>query len=122
MKKTFKETSKTGAILWLFQRVTSVLLFAILIYHFVYYHFISMGKYPWSTVVAKMQSPWFNLLQYTFLISALYHGLNGIWMVTEDYIHGKIWRLVIFSLLLTVGLILLFIGSLTIIKISNVKI
>ena len=122
MSKTFKETSKTGAVLWLFQRVTAVILFIILVYHFVYYHFISQGVYPWRTVVAKMQSPWFNLLQFTFLITALYHGLNGVWMVAEDYIHCKAWRLAFFSVILMVGAALLFVGTLTIIKISSLKI
>jgi succinate dehydrogenase / fumarate reductase membrane anchor subunit len=122
MMKNFKETSKTGAVLWLLQRFTAVILFVILVYHFVYYHFISLGVYPWKDVVAKMQSPWFNLLQFTFLITALYHGFNGIWMVTEDYIHCKLWRFILFSLIVTVGVVLLFVGTLTIIKISSVKI
>jgi succinate dehydrogenase / fumarate reductase membrane anchor subunit len=121
MKKTFKESSKTGAIAWLLQRVTAVLLFIGLMYHFIYYHFISNGVYTWKEVVARMQSPWFNLLQFTFLAAALYHGLNGVWMVTEDYIHGKTWRMIIFSLILFVGLALFFVGILTIFKIQSVK-
>jgi succinate dehydrogenase / fumarate reductase membrane anchor subunit len=119
MKKTFKETSKTGAVAWLLQRITAVILFALLIIHFVTYHFIAKGVYPWKEVVAKMQSPWFNLMQFIFLVTALYHGLNGIWMVTEDYIHGRILRMIVYSLILLVGLTLFFIGTATIIKISG---
>ncbi|UCH92741.1 MAG: succinate dehydrogenase, hydrophobic membrane anchor protein [Candidatus Aminicenantes bacterium] len=121
MKKSFKETSKAGAIAWLLQRVTAVILFIIVIYHFVYYHFIIQGVYSWKEVAARMQSPWFNLLQFVFLVTALYHGLNGIWMVTEDYIHGKIWRMIIFSLILILGLALFFVGILTIFKTQAVK-
>lgn len=120
MKKTFKESSKAGAIAWLLQRVTAILLFIGVIYHFVYYHFISNGVYTWKEVVAKMQSPWFNLLQFVFLVTALYHGLNGVWMVTEDYIHGRAWRMIIFSLILLVGTALFFVGILTIFKIQSV--
>lgn len=122
MKKTFKESSKTGAIAWLLQRISAVILFILLLTHFVTYHFISKGNMPWKDVVAKMQSPWFNLIQFLFLVTALYHGLNGIWMVTEDYIHNKMWRKVIYSLLVFVGLSLFFVGTLTIIKISGLKI
>lgn len=122
MKKSFKESSKAGAIAWLFQRFTAVVLFVILIYHFVFYHFISKGHYPWKEVVTKMQSPWFNLLQFVFLLTALYHGLNGVWMVAEDYIHGKILRMIIFSLILLLGFALLFVGVLTIFKIQAVNI
>ncbi|HLP57771.1 MAG TPA: succinate dehydrogenase, hydrophobic membrane anchor protein [Candidatus Deferrimicrobium sp.] len=119
MKKDFKETSKTGAVIWLLQRISAVILFVILIIHFVTYHFISQGLYPWKEVVAKMQSPWFNLFQFIFLVSALFHGLNGVWIVAEDYIHDRFWRIVIYSLILLVGISLLFIGTVTIIKISS---
>lgn len=119
MKKTFKETSKTGAVAWLLQRISAVILFVLLIIHFVTYHFIARGVYPWKEVVAKMQSPWFNLMQFIFLVTALYHGLNGVWMVTEDYIHGRILRMIVYSLILLVGLALFFIGTATIIKISG---
>ena len=121
MKKNFNESSKSGAIAWLLQRVTAVVLFIILMYHFVFYHFISKGNYPWEEVVAKMQSPWFNLLQFIFLLTALFHGLNGIWMVTEDYIHNKTWRMIIFSLILLGGLALFFVGMLTVFKVQTVK-
>jgi len=122
MKKNFKESSKSGAIAWLLQRVSAIILFIILMYHFIFYHFISKGLYPWKEVVTKMQSPWFNLLQFIFLLTALYHGLNGIWMVTEDYIHCKTWRMIIFSLLLLGGLALFFVGILTVFKVQAVKV
>jgi succinate dehydrogenase / fumarate reductase membrane anchor subunit len=122
MKKNFKETSGTGAVAWLLQRITAVILFILVIYHFVFYHFVSQGIYPWKEVVARMQSPWFNLLQFVFLLTGLYHGLNGVWAVAEDYIHGKTWRFIIFSLIITVGFALFFVGMLTIFKISALKV
>jgi succinate dehydrogenase hydrophobic membrane anchor protein len=122
MKKSFKETSKTGAVAWLLQRITAVILFVLLIIHFVTYHFIAKGVYPWKEVVARMQSPWFNLMQFIFLAAVLFHGLNGIWMVTEDYIHNRTWRMVVYSLILLVGLALFFIGTVTIINISGIDI
>jgi succinate dehydrogenase / fumarate reductase membrane anchor subunit len=120
--KNFTQTSKSGAVAWLLQRITAVILFILVIYHFVLYHFISKGHYTYDEVAAKMQSPWFNLLQFLFLVTALYHGLNGIWMITEDYIHHKVWRMIVFSLILLVGLALFFVGMLTIVKISSLEI
>lgn len=121
MKKNFKETSKAGAIAWLLQRISAVVLFVLLILHYVTYHFIANGDVPWKEVAAKMQSPWFNLLQFLFLLTALYHGLNGVWMVVEDYIHNRFWRLLIFSLILIGGSSLFFVGMLTIFKVSNLN-
>ena len=119
MKKNFGETSKTGAIGWLLQRISAVILFVLLIVHYVTYHFISKGVIQYESVVSKMKSPWFNLIQFLFLITALYHGLNGFWNVVEDYIHAKILRIILFSLIITVGLSLFFVGTLTLFKAGN---
>ena len=122
MKKDFRETSKTGAVAWLLQRVSAVILFVILIYHFAVYHILARGNPPaWNEVVAKMQSPWFALLQFVFLTTALYHGLNGAWMVVEDYIHSRYLRLFIFSLIVLAAVALLFIGTLNIFKMASFK-
>lgn len=122
MQKTFKESSRGGALIWLWQRITAVVLFVLLMAHFVMYHFLSSGAYSYDKVVAKMQSPWFNLMQFAFLITALYHGLNGVWMVAEDYIHKKCWRLTLLAILMITGVALLFVGVLTIFKISAMEI
>ncbi len=119
MKKSYKETSRTGAAGWFLQRISAVVLFILLILHFVTYHFLSDGAYTWRVVVEKMQSPWFNLIQFLFLITALYHGLNGVWIVVEDYIHAKRWRMFLYGLILTVGLSLFFVGMLTIFNVSS---
>lgn len=123
MKKRFNETSKTGAIAWLFQRITAVVLFILLISHYIAYHFLgrahSNNEIVYDKVKALMSSPIFNLLQFLFLITALYHGINGIWMVIEDYISNKNLRLFLYSLLIVVGVALLFVGTLTIMKVSS---
>ncbi len=122
MNKDFKQTSRSGSVAWLLQRISAVILFILLMLHFVTYHFLGKGKavsYHW--VMSKVGSWWFPLLQFVFLITALYHGLNGVWSVLEDYTASKFWRLVWYSLLLTVGVVLLFVGTLTIIKLYTLK-
>ena len=109
-------------MVWFFQRITAIILFVMLLFHFVVYHFISSGTPTYQEVVLKMKSPWFNVLQFLFLISALYHGLNGVWMVVEDYFHSKFWRFFFFSLIVLVGVVLLFVGTLTIFKVANIQI
>lgn len=116
MNKNHRETSKVGAIAWFFQRISAILLFVLLMFHFVIYHFVSQGEVKYETVIKNIKSPWWNLMQFIFLISALYHGFNGIWMIVEDYIHTKMWRLFLFSIIVIVGLGLLFVGLLTIFK------
>jgi succinate dehydrogenase / fumarate reductase membrane anchor subunit len=116
MNKNFKETSKSGARAWLFQRISAVILFVLLIMHFITYHFISKGVIKYADIVEKMKSPWFNLIQFIFLLTAIYHGFNGVWTIIEDYIHIKLLRLALFGILTTIALCLIFIGLLTIFK------
>jgi succinate dehydrogenase / fumarate reductase membrane anchor subunit len=123
MEKNFKQTSRSGSVPWLLQRISAVILFVLLLFHFFIYHFITQGRTTtYQYVLARAQSWWFPLLQFAFLLTALYHGLNGIWSVLEDYTASKFWRLVWYSLLLTVGTILLFVGTLTIIKLYTLKV
>ena len=125
MKKRFNETSKTGAIAWFLQRISAVVLFVLLIAHYVGYHFLSRGYAPggkqitYNEIKNLMSSSVFNLVQFIFLITALYHGINGIWMVVEDYVCHKGWRILLLSLLILLGISLLFVGTLTIIKVSS---
>jgi len=120
MNKNFKETSKSGGLIWLFQRVTAIILFVLLIAHYVTYHFIGHGVVKYADVIEKMQAPWFNLVQFLFLFTALYHGINGIWMVAEDYMKKKGTRIVVFSVLVLLGVTLLFVGMLTIFKAGKI--
>jgi len=125
MRKKFNETSKTGAIAWLLQRISAIVLFVLLISHYIGYHFLAKGyseqseQISFDKVKALMSSPLFNLIQFLFLSTALYHGINGIWMVIEDYISSRGWRIFLYSLLILVGISLLFVGTLTIMKVSS---
>jgi len=119
--KKIGESSKTGGIAWLLQRISAIILFILLLSHFITYHFISNGKIEYAKIIEKMQQWWFPLIQFLFLITALYHGLNGVWMVIEDYVDSKGWRIFLFSLLITVGVTFLFVGMLTIVNGSFIK-
>ncbi len=121
MKKGYRESSNSGALLWFWQRISAIFLFIMLLFHFISYHFLAKGSYEWQRVITKMQSPWFNLLQFLFLFSALYHGLNGVWMVSEDYIHSRQGRIIVISCLFFVGISLLFVGTLTIMKVASIN-
>ncbi len=122
MDKNFKQTSRAGAVAWLLQRISAVILFILLLFHFVTYHFLTQTRsVSYRQVLERAQSWWFPLLQFAFLVTALYHGLNGIWSVLEDYTRSKFWRLVWYGLLVTVGVALLFVGTLTIVKLYTMK-
>ena len=122
MDKNFKQTSRSGSMAWLLQRISAVILFILLLFHFITYHFLTTGRsVSYQQVLERAQSWWFPLLQFAFLVTALYHGLNGVWSVLEDYTRSKFWRLVWYGLLVTIGVALLFVGTLTIVKLYTLK-
>jgi succinate dehydrogenase / fumarate reductase, membrane anchor subunit len=120
MPKAFRESSNKGAMGWLWQRISAVVLFFLLIIHFVTYHFIQNGNISYDQIVSKMHTTWFNLVQMLFLVLALFHGFYGLWVIIEDYIHEKNCRIAIYSSIWIVGLVLLIVGVLTIIKASGI--
>ena len=123
MRKTFRETSKTGAVAWLLQRISAVIVFILLMIHFYTYHFLSQGKaVTYSQVVAKVSTWWFPLFQFIFLVTALYHGMNGVWTIVEDYLANRYARLFCYSVLLAAAIALFFVGTLTIVKAAMLKV
>jgi succinate dehydrogenase / fumarate reductase membrane anchor subunit len=123
MRKNFKETSKTGAVSWLLQRISAVIVFVLLMIHFYTYHFLSQGKaVTYEQVVAKVSSWWFPLFQFIFLVTALYHGMNGVWAIVEDYPANRYARLFFYSVLFTAAVAFFFIGTLTIVKAAMLKV
>lgn len=123
MNKRFKETSNRGAVGWFLQRSTAVIIFVLLLIHFVTYHFLGKGKaVSYQQIIAKTSSWWFPLIQFIFLITGLFHGLYGTWVVLEDYVHNKYWRFFWHSVLITLATVLMFVGTLTIIQVSSLRI
>ena len=56
MNKDFKQTSRSGSVAWLLQRISAVILFVLLLLHFVTYHFLGKGKavnYQWVDVQGR---------------------------------------------------------------------
>ncbi|RMF95152.1 MAG: succinate dehydrogenase, hydrophobic membrane anchor protein [Candidatus Schekmanbacteria bacterium] len=112
-------SSDSGAINWFFQRITGLVLLFLLLIHFWIMHY-SGGEENilFDAVVKRLADPKFKVIDLSFLVLGLYHGLNGIWMVVQDYIKSPAWKTTIFSLLSFVGLILVVLGFVAVLPIS----
>lgn len=110
-----------GAIAWFLQRVTAIYLFVFLIAHFVIMHFVGTGEVTYETVAPRLSSPLWKAGDLLFLIFALYHGMNGVWQVLEDYVRSRSLRLFLYSLVLTLAIVLLVVGTITIFSVNPVK-
>ncbi len=108
----------SGALPWFLQRLTGVVLVLLLAAHFAVQHFFgtpSSGVLDYVTVSARFANPLYAAFDLAFVVLALVHGLNGVWMVTEDFFHKPWQRLVIWSTLTTLGVVLFALAVVTVV-------
>jgi len=103
------------ALNWYLQRVTGAALLLLLILHFWVEHFTAEVRQSGLTfeVIQQrfFQNRWFVAVDITFLLVALYHGLNGIRNIILDF--GRVtprYRIAVTALLVVVGLIVAYWG------------
>jgi len=108
-----------GAIHWLLQRVTGIMLVLLLILHTVIAHYtVPSGGLTYQWVASRMAYPLWKLFYLFFLLLCAYHGLNGLWMIVQDYVRRDCLRIGIFGALVILALLMLSLGALTIIPFS----
>jgi succinate dehydrogenase / fumarate reductase membrane anchor subunit len=81
-----------NAFAWYMQRITGALLVPLLIAHFWVEHFMSKellrGDLTYTAILSRISNPVWQAIDISFLLIALYHGLNGFYNILLDY--GKI--------------------------------
>ncbi len=103
-----------GALLWLFQRVTGVYLAAVLLLHVIMLHVLIEGELNFEAIAHRVATPMWKTINISFLVVALFHGLYGLWIVLDDYVHRRWLRVSVFGLLSIIALVYVTLGILTI--------
>ena len=75
---------------WYLQRITGAALLILLVMHFWVEHFAAEVRTPQGLTFEVIQqrffrNPWFVAVDISFLIIALYHGLNGVRNIIFDF-------------------------------------
>jgi succinate dehydrogenase / fumarate reductase membrane anchor subunit len=78
-------------MVWLFQRITGVVLLAGLMVHFYMMHFVGPENISYDAVAARLDTPGWIMFNFLFLISALYHGFSGLWGIALEYVRSEMW-------------------------------
>ncbi len=96
----------SGAWAWLLQRISAVLLLALLSIHIGVLHFIRPGgEISFHTVNIRLETLLYMVVDYGLLGIVLYHGLNGARNVLLDFTFGLRAEKAISLVLLLVGVV-----------------
>jgi len=109
------QVNSGGASGWLFQRVSGVAIVLLILLHFVVLHFGGGGEVNYNRVVARLSTPFWKVIDLTFLTLALTHGLYGLWLIAGDYLNRSWMRIMVFFILSIGGIVLFALGAITII-------
>ncbi len=78
-----------NAIDWYLQRITGALLLVLLAAHFWVEHFatapVRHGDLTYDVIVSRLSNPAWRIIDISFLLIALYHGLSGLRSIVLDY-------------------------------------
>lgn len=101
---------------WYFFRISGIgLVFLALIHLFIMHVSTDVSQTVYQYVATRYENPFWRLYDLLLLTLALFHGLNGLRIVCEDYISSRGWRLTVQSAIFTLAIAFWLMGSMTII-------
>lgn len=116
-----QNSRSSGSFSWVFQRVTGLILVVLMIGHYILMHYTPESGHTYDAVLVRMQSNWYRVLDLTFLVLGMYHGINGIWGIFRDYKLKQWQTITIMSFLIIFGLAFTLWGIKTILDIPYVQ-
>lgn len=97
---------------WLFMRVSGVLIALLVLGHISIMHiFHHVEDVNYEFVAARLANPFWRIYDLALLGLALAHGLTGVRIVLDDYIHSRGWRVILKTVLWLVGVLFLVVGA-----------
>lgn len=101
---------------WYFFRISGVaLVFLALIHLFINHVSTDVSCTSYQLVQIRYANPFWRVYDWLLLTLALLHGMNGLRVVIDDYVHTNGWRLSLQSAVALVTVIFFMLGTITII-------
>ena len=104
MSYKFYQSGKSGASPWFLQRATGLILAIVMIFHYLLMHYNIDSGHTYEAVLARMQNPLYKMLQGTFVVLGLYHGIQGSWNVFRDFKMSPWLSYTLYGLLVFLGI------------------
>ena len=101
---------------WLFMRVSGLALVFLALVHFAVTHIVNdVAETDSAFVAERWANPLWRLFDWALLGLALFHGLNGLRWIIDDYVRAAGPRTIVKAGLYSLSLALFAYGSLTIV-------
>lgn len=73
---------------WLFMRISGVMLLGLAVFHLFWMHMvIGVDNIDFDVAAMRLENPLWRLYDLLLLGFALTHGMNGLRIVVDDYVH-----------------------------------
>ena len=96
---------------WLFMRLSGVVLLLMVLLHFAIMHlFTPIELINYAFVAARWSNPFWRVYDLVLLNLALVHGMNGLRIVADDYVHSRPARLVAMTIIYGITFLFLILG------------
>ncbi|MGH2404184.1 MAG: succinate dehydrogenase, hydrophobic membrane anchor protein [bacterium] len=115
MRVGYRERPVGGVnlVLWFYMRVSAVAMIGLVIGHLYIMHLLnSTDTIDFQMVAARFRGPFWRTYDLLILIFALSHGLIGLRVIFDDYIHHRGWRAAAEAALWIVGIVFVALGAL----------
>ncbi len=98
---------------WFFMRISGVVLLFLVLIHLYVMHIIDSGveRVSFEFVSERWDNVGWKTFDWTMLFLSLLHGANGLRIVIDDYIRNDGWRAATKTILYTITVILMIMGT-----------
>ncbi len=97
---------------WFFMRISGVVLLGLAVFHLFWMHMvIGVDNIDFDVVAQRWANPLWRLYDVFLLAFALTHGMNGLRIVVDDYVHRPGWAAAVKSVLFIVLVLFLGMGA-----------
>ena len=115
-----KASERFETYAWLYVRVSGLLLILMVLVHFGIMHlYYGVSHIDFSVVAARYRTPFWRVYDLVMVLLAVTHGMNGVKMILDDYLHPRSWRTAVLCLVWAIGFIFLVMGGFTILTFTG---
>jgi succinate dehydrogenase membrane anchor subunit len=102
---------------WLFMRISGLVLLFLAVGHVLIMHVAGRGvdRVNFAFIQLRWASPFWKTWDWLMLVLALLHGVNGLRMITLDYVRPSSVRLAVNSFFAVLGAALMVLGTIIVV-------